>query len=180
MKMNSARQLWRPVAGFEQTHEISDQGVVRRKERVLVNCNGIKRRWPAAQLKVTTKSNGYQHITLTHADGSAKTLHVHRMVLESFVGPCPEGCEALHADGNKSNNALNNLRWGTHPENCMDRSRHGSSGKVLDFAKAEQIRALRGSLTQHEIAKRFGVSQCLVSSVQLGKIWKTAQGRAAQ
>jgi len=172
MILLSARQAWQPITGFESTHEVSSCGEVRRKERILINCNGVSRRWPAADLKVTTKSNGYRHITLTNEDGSAKTIHIHRMVLQSFIGPCPDGFEALHSDGDKSNNALSNLRWGTHSENCEDRSRHGSSGKVLSFEKAEAIRAMKGRLTQKQIAEKFGVSQCLVSSVQLGRIWK--------
>jgi hypothetical protein len=52
---------------------------------------------------------------------------VHRLVLEAFVGPCPEGMECRHLDGDPANNRLENLRWGTHRENAADQVRHGTA-----------------------------------------------------
>lgn len=52
---------------------------------------------------------------------------VHRLVLEAFVGPCPEGMECRHLDGNPANNRLDNLCWGTRRENCEDAVRHGTA-----------------------------------------------------
>jgi hypothetical protein len=51
---------------------------------------------------------------------------VHHLVLEAFVGPRPAGHEAAHGDGDKTNNALANLRWATPKENAADRYRHGT------------------------------------------------------
>lgn len=52
---------------------------------------------------------------------------VHRLVLEAFVGPCPNGMECRHLDGDPSNNALDNLCWGTRLENHRDSVRHGTA-----------------------------------------------------
>lgn len=46
---------------------------------------------------------------------------VHRLVLETFVGPCPDGMECCHADGDVTNNSLDNLRWDTHQANIDER-----------------------------------------------------------
>ena len=46
--------------------------------------------------------------------------YIHRLVLESFVGPCPDGMETRHLDGNRENNHFQNLCWGTHSENMKD------------------------------------------------------------
>lgn len=54
-----------------------------------------------------------------------KNKYIHRLVLEAFVGPCPDGMKALHADGNKTNNNVKNLRWGTSAENNLDIVKHG-------------------------------------------------------
>lgn len=54
-----------------------------------------------------------------------KNKYIHRLVLEAFVGPCPDGMEALHSDGNKTNNNVDNLRWGTPSENNRDIVKHG-------------------------------------------------------
>jgi hypothetical protein len=50
---------------------------------------------------------------------------VHRLVLEAFVCPCPEGRECCHNDGDPANNALTNLRWNTRKANIEDSRRHG-------------------------------------------------------
>lgn len=53
-------------------------------------------------------TNGYICVSLCK-DGKVYSKYVHRLVLETFVGPCPDGLECCHKDGNKSNNDLSNL-----------------------------------------------------------------------
>ena len=73
------------------------------------------------RLKTTKrKDSGYYVATIYRDDGLVRVRTVHRMVLEAFVGPCPEGMECCHEDGDKSNNRLSNLYWGTHKENSDD------------------------------------------------------------
>jgi len=50
---------------------------------------------------------------------------VHRLVLEAFAGPCPDGMEACHGDGDPTNNRRLNLRWDTRSSNQLDTVRHG-------------------------------------------------------
>jgi hypothetical protein len=54
------------------------------------------------------------------------TRKVHEVILTTFVGPCPDGMECRHLDGNPANSALSNLAWGTHLENEADKLRHGT------------------------------------------------------
>ena len=42
---------------------------------------------------------------------------VHTLVLETFVGPRPDGHDADHIDGDRLNNRLENLRWLPAEEN---------------------------------------------------------------
>lgn len=51
---------------------------------------------------------------------------IHRLVLMTFVGPCPEGMEACHLDGDVLNNGVENLRWDTHESNMGDKKEHGT------------------------------------------------------
>lgn len=177
MSAIGASPTWRPVVGFEETHEVSSGGQVRSLERRFVDAKGRDRPKAAKFLRPTCKSNGYLHVTLNH-NKRQKTLHVHRMVLEAFVGPCPEGHEALHRDGDKGNNQLSNLRWGTHLENCADRTRHGTSGHILSMEQAQEIRSFKGMMTQSDIAQRYGVSQVLISKIHRGKLWAIDGGAA--
>ena len=60
---------------------------------------------------------GYMRIKLT--DDSGKRTHwlVNRFVYTYFLGNIPKGYEIDHVDGNRTNNALNNLRIVTHKQN---------------------------------------------------------------
>ncbi|KPM67592.1 hypothetical protein HB13667_05985 [Pseudomonas putida] len=177
MSAIGASPTWKPVVGFEETHEVSSDGRVRSLERVLVDSLGRIRQKSARDLRPTRKSNGYLHVSL-QLNKRQRTLHVHRIVLEAFVGSCPEGLEALHRDGDKSNNQLSNLRWGTHIENCADRTRHGTSGHILSLEQAQEIRSFKGVMTQSDIAQRYGVSQVLISKIHRGKLWAINGGAA--
>lgn len=178
MRKIGTGQTWAPVYGFEETHEVSTDGQVRRLACTFVNKLGHRKESAARLLKPTLKSNSYYHLTLW-VSGEQKTLHLHRIVLEAFIGPCPEGMEGLHKNGVRSDNYLENLRWGTHVENCADRSRHGKSQFVLTYEEALQIRDCRGRLRQADVAEMYGVSQPTISAIQLGKIWYTDRSMVA-
>lgn len=51
---------------------------------------------------------------------------VHRLVLEAFVGVEPS-LFGRHLDGDRSNNALSNLAYGTPRQNSQDMVEHGRS-----------------------------------------------------
>lgn len=102
----------RVVPGFPD-YEISDTGVV------------VSRRRGAPQiLRGSPTPSGYTTVLLCR-DGEQRREYVHRLVLAAFVGPCPEGMEVCHSDGDPTNNVLGNLRYGTHGENMCDRVDHG-------------------------------------------------------
>jgi hypothetical protein len=73
-------------------------------------------------LKPARSSSGYPILNL----GRRAQQFVHRLVLETFVGPRPAGHQAVHGDGDRYNNALTNLRWATRKENEADKRRHGT------------------------------------------------------
>ena len=102
-----------------------------------------------------TNANGYLYLCLKQADGKKKMRLAHRLVLEAFVGPCPQGQEACHRDGNAANNELSNLRWDTHLANCQDRDER----RALSSEQAKQAKDLRADegLFYREIGKCRGV-----------------------
>lgn len=90
---------------------------------------------PWAKLKPSADGCGYRQVCVT-LDGERKVFMLHRLVLEAFVGPCPEGMECLHADNNKDNCELSNLSWGTHAQNVQQAFRDGvmvPCGKRITF-----------------------------------------------
>ena len=71
-------------------------------------------------------SGNYLSVKLAKA-GVTRTVYVHELVLLAFVGPRPamdERCEIRHLDGDKTNNHLSNLKYGTVKENAADRKLH--------------------------------------------------------
>jgi hypothetical protein len=105
---------------------------------------------------------------------------VHGLVLETFVGPRPEDMSCRHLDGNKRNNQLGNLRWGTALEQSDDNRRNGvsnagsrngmsrlSEGDVLAINTAALAGAYRKGL-----AKKFDVSLATISRVITAATWK--------
>src|SRR4051794_38431819 len=75
------------------------------------------------QLKPHPQSRGHCTVEL----GRDNIRFIHRLVLEAFVGPCPDGLECRHLDGDPGNNLLSNLKWGTRLENFQDSVKHGTA-----------------------------------------------------
>ena len=122
--------------------------------------------------------NGYRHHTLS-IDRQRRSLSAHVFVLECFVGPRPEGMECRHLDGDKLNNAIDNLEWGTPMENYKDRLRHGTQvntkGERHGLAKLTdgQVRAIRqDDRVQRVIAEEYGVAPITISRIKRRTHWK--------
>lgn len=88
--------------------------------------NGV---WAAGRvLRPGPQRQGYLTVSLIGHDGSKKSKRVHRLVLESFVGPAPDGYLACHRNDIPGDNRLGNLYWGSRSENAADATRNGRRG----------------------------------------------------
>lgn len=119
---------WRPVVGYEGAYEVSDAGQVRSIARR--DTRGAYR--PGRLLAQSTKERGHLAVSLWWGN-RRRLIGVHRLVLEAFTGPCPDGMEACHYDGDAKNNHLSNLRWDTRVANAADTRRlaaHGNTKKA--------------------------------------------------
>lgn len=72
-------------------------------------------------LKGDTDPKGYRRVAIM-----GKHCRVARLVCGAFHGPCPEGHECGHLDGDKNNNAATNLVWITRSENTKQSIQHGT------------------------------------------------------
>lgn len=112
---------WRPVVDYEGLYEVSDQGRVRSLDR-----RDAAGRWVHGRaVQPVVHHRGHLRVSLW-SGGRRTQVFVHRLVLEAFRGPAPDGMEACHNDGKPTNNRLENLRWDTQSENQLDRVRHGT------------------------------------------------------
>ena len=171
MKLQSAGiEQWRDISGFENYYQVSNFGRVRSLDRVVNHTPAIKRRIKGRALSPGRKTNGYYHVNLM-INGRQYASHLHRLVLTAFVGDPPAGMECCHNDGDRSNNNLSNLRWDSHKANCLDRSLKNKKGHKLSANQVVKIKQLEGTAKQADIAKQFGVTQCIISAIYRGAIW---------
>ena len=129
--------------------------------------NNKYKRW----LKPIKQSNGRLTVDLGHR----KMQYIHRLVLEVFVGPCPEGKECCHGNGDCQDNRLENLRWATRSENIRDAVKHGTHPlvKLTERDVRTIIYMWRTKLfTQKEIAKIYNVHCTTVNKIIKKRIWK--------
>jgi len=163
-------EVWRDVPGFPN-YQVSDQGRVRSRLRRgrPPKDSTRQRQHPPTLLKPRTTRLGYATVAMNGSDGVFGRL-VHRLVLEAFVGPCPEGQQCCHYDGDKLNNRLSNFRWGTPLENAADSIRLGKMASKLDHDQVLDVyrRWCAGESTA-AIADDLKVKRASVAGIISGK-----------
>jgi HNH endonuclease len=76
--------------------------------------------WRPVKLQIN-KETGYFCVSYRDKEkGRTISVYVHKLVLEAFVGPAPEGMLCRHENDVKSDNNLKNLSWGTPLDNAYD------------------------------------------------------------
>lgn len=121
------QELWKPV-DFGTNYQVSSHGRV----------HNLK---TGKFLAGTINEDGYVRFCLSGPDGKHWNVTAHVLVMRAFAGPCPDGQQVRHLDGNPLNNrwepgneeetkaAGGNLIYGTPKENIDDRDKvHGRNG----------------------------------------------------
>jgi DNA invertase Pin-like site-specific DNA recombinase len=88
--------------------------------------------------------------------------------------------ECRHIDGNRLNNNLSNLRWGTKKENHDDQKQHGTAikgerqglAKLSEETVREIRKAYKAGQSQNMLAQTFGVHKSTIQWVISRKTWK--------
>jgi len=179
-KSNAVMQeTWRPVAGWPG-YEVSDRGRVRSwKQRAPGRVWAEDRSQEPHILRPDTR-NGYLSVVLSDKALGRQWAAIHRLVLEAFVGPAPEGAQGAHGDGDRNNNTLRNLSWKTPVANNADKRLHGTHqhGELIGTAKltfwqVAQIRRLRAAGEPcAAVAAAFGVCRNTVTNITTNRAWR--------
>ena len=160
---------WQKIDGYPD-YSVSTAGQVRR------DTPGRTSR--AKLLRPYISRVGYPVVNLS-AGGRQKTFYVHHLVAIAFISARPsELHQVAHADGSKTNNSAENLRWVTQSENEMDKLRHGRFVKnpygrcKLSAEQRVAIFGLKNSgLSQRDIGAIFGVSHTVIGNLLRGKTY---------
>lgn len=148
---------WRPVVGYEGRYEVSSDGQVKSLRRQSRRGNGTTQWIPPRMLKSTVWNTGYRYVTLC-ADGKRANVAVHRLVATAFLRPPLPGEAVCHGDGNKLNNTVENLRWGSSSENQLDNVRNG----VHHFARKTHCPQGHEYNAENTYQQANGYRQCKV------------------
>ena len=109
---------WMPVVGFEGVYEVSDVGEVKR-----TSTGKIMSPWMS--------HDGYPMVTM-NSSGRKKHTKISRAVGEAFLDEPdnPRAVWVLHTNGDRKNNRVRNLRWGTPQDNTDDMMRQGNNWRL--------------------------------------------------
>jgi HNH endonuclease/NUMOD4 motif len=179
-------ELWIDVVGYEGFYQVSPLGYIRSVDRVITSKEG--KAWKSRPMKgCVLKPCPYgrcKHLGVTLCVNGFKKMHfVHKLVMLSFVGVCPDGKEVRHLDGNVNNNKLSNLAYGTPKENQADRILHGtdcrgSRNPIAVLVEQDVIdikRRLRLNERNIDIARLYGVTPTAISLIRRGINWAWLQ-----
>lgn len=110
-------EIWVDVIGFEGLYRISSFG------RVL----SLPRNSTKGGLMALHRHPRSGAVSVMLTKNGRPTRHrVHRLVMEAFVGPMPQGMEVRHLDGVAHNNHVSNLAYSDHATNMKDIPIHGT------------------------------------------------------
>ena len=166
-------EKWTPAVGYEGIYEASDAGRIR-SARTMTNT------FQGKILSSVPNSRDYQQVSL-YKNGTKKSIRVHRIIMESFIGPRPDGKQINHIDGDRKNNRLDNLEYVTQSENMLHAYRIGlqlpvwgeahGQGKLTEENVHEIRRLILEGMPQRLIAIRFNVCQQMISMIATKKRW---------
>ena len=164
-------EVWRDIPKYEDLYQVSSTGNVRSLARRATNGKVL-----APQLN----NSGYLRVSLSKQSRS-KYLYVHHLVATAFWGERPEGMDVNHIDGNKLNNAADNLEYCTRTEN-MEHARklglHDNRGERQWNSKLNEtiVRQLRiadsGCGILDEVIAVSGINRRTIMDVIERKTWR--------
>lgn len=166
---------WKPVIGCDGFYFVSSDGRVRRE-------NAARGTRAGREVALVRDKGGYWRFSVC-VNSKSRGISLHGAVAAAFIGPCPNGFEVNHQDGNKNHNKLSNLEYLTRSDNLRHayaigiKSNHGEKNPRarLTAEKVGWIKriAKHRPLTNEELGRCFGVTKHSISNIVCGRSWKS-------
>lgn len=143
---------WRPYPG-DANYLVSNQGRVKHLSYVTTHGRSIKERIIVGSLH----EDGYIFVSMVCGNSEYKQVPKHRLVAETWIDNPENKPEVNHKDGNKMNNAVENLEWATRSENQTHAIQHS--------LQPVQVATYKGKLSKEEreqILNRYAVEDITI------------------
>ena len=136
------------------------------------------------KLTPSLRNGRYLAVSLYSRKGDKKTRSIHVLVAEAFIGERPEGLQIRHLNGDKKDNRVENLAYGTAEENYEDRRKHGICNTGSRHGKTDlteqdilEIRKrFAGGEDRDALKAEFKLTTASLSKIVLGKTWTHVDG----
>lgn len=149
------------IPGFSG-YEINKQGIV----RSLMSAN-------IRYLTVSVNQCGYPIASVKSDAGKFRNVHLHRLLLTTFVRPPKNGEHGLHKDDNKLNFELDNLYWGNDQDNANDRIKNCRTTTTLTKDQIIEIRKHPRSYGSNtKLGEKYGVTRNAISKIVNRVTWR--------
>lgn len=161
--------IWKDIPAFGGRYEVSENGEVRNAKTKVVR-------------KPRCNKFGYLQMNFPRNDGTGKsdTKSIHRIVAETFIPNQNNLPEVNHKDGNKQNNAVDNLEWVTVSDNQKHAYKLGLShvrcgaDHVCAKLTTQDVKDIRNRYKKRKVsfqklADEYGVSSSTIHRVVKGK-----------
>lgn len=127
-------EQWKDVEGYPG-YKVSDHGRLFGKRGKVI--------------RGARDKDGYAIICVNTRTPQVKTLKIHRLITEAFIGPIPEGMHVNHKNGIKDDNRVENLEIVTPQENTL----HGFRvlGRKMHNIRAKGERHHNSILTEDDV-----------------------------
>lgn len=172
--MADTQEIWVDIQGYEGKYQVSNRGRVKSLERE-VSRVGFSYRLPERILSPWCGTTSLYDRVRLYRGGVGTKFTVHRLVARHFLPDWNPELEINHINGNRYNNAADNLEMCTHQRNMEhaiandlkndygERSRNAR----LTNAQAEEIRERyhAGGVSQETLAGEYGVCRQTVSAI---------------
>lgn len=164
-------EIWKDVEGYEGLYQVNQFGEVKSLPKQI----GLGYMTKEKILKQRLQNSGYLTVNLSK-DGKGLNKTVHRLVAEAFI-PNPEGLPEIdHIDGDKTNNAVENLQWISHVENNRKKTTGiGIPKRVENVETGEIFETITAAAKQYNVSKA-AISQAVKrEGTSAGYHWRNVE-----
>lgn len=156
---------WLPIPGYPG-YEASNKGRIRSNKQGKTKL-----------LKGSTSHYGYRQVGLYDKASKLKTILIHTLIAQLFIGHCPPNKQVNHIDFDRQNNTVENLEYVTQKENIAhnvkhQRHVHGESVHTSQLKEFEVLQIFRDPRPASQVAQEYAISPEMVRNIRNGKSWK--------